>query len=169
MPGWSKTSESTGSGSNRRRSVITVLSMEVGVARLFRKSLCNLIPRIQRLLQRKVRFDSLPYLVQSETEFTARTPWSPAPRVVRPRGEPAAGVIEELRKNDRGVRQPCMSSDAHRRNGPTTSLARRLFRMAIQRAEAQTPTPTKLAAAYTAAHEFRHQLLNFRAGASLGR
>jgi hypothetical protein len=30
--------------------------------------------------------------------------------------------------------------------------------MAIQRAEAQTPTPTKLAAAHTAAHEFRHQL-----------
>jgi hypothetical protein len=30
-----------------------------------------------------------------------------------PEGEPAAGVIEELRNNNRGVRQPCMSSDAH--------------------------------------------------------
>ena len=51
--------------------------LEWSVARLFRKSLCNLIPRIERLLQGEVRFDSLLDLVKRETEFTRRTIWSP--------------------------------------------------------------------------------------------
>src|SRR6266567_8149369 len=55
-------------------------------ARLFRKSLCNLIPRIERLLQGEVRFDSLLDLAKRETEFTGRTTWSPTPRVGSPRG-----------------------------------------------------------------------------------
>ncbi len=56
-------------------------------ARLFRKSLCNLIPGIQRLLQGEVRFDSLLDLAKRETEFTGRTTWSPTPRVGSPRGK----------------------------------------------------------------------------------
>jgi hypothetical protein len=40
------------------------------VARLFRQSMCNLIPRIEHLLQGDVRFDSLLDLVKRETEFT---------------------------------------------------------------------------------------------------
>ena len=48
-----------------------------------------------------------------------------------------------------------------RRNWPTPSLPTPFLQMAIQCAEAQTPTPTKLAAAHTAAREFCHQLLNF--------
>jgi hypothetical protein len=56
-----------------------------------------------------------------------------------------------------------------RRSWSTPSLPTPFLQMAIQRAEAQTSTPTKLAAAHAAAPEFRHQLLNFRAGASLGR
>jgi hypothetical protein len=37
----------------------------------------------------------------------------------------------------------------------------------MRRTEAQTSTPAKLAAPHTAAHEFRHQLLNFRSCTSL--
>src|SRR6267143_5131551 len=55
--------------------------LKQSVARLFRKSLCNLIPRIERLLQGELRFDILLDLVKRETEFTRRTTWSPAPRV----------------------------------------------------------------------------------------
>ena len=54
---------------------------------VFRKSFCNLIPRIERLLQGKVRFDSLLDLLQHETEFTRRSSWSPAARVGSPRGK----------------------------------------------------------------------------------
>src|SRR5580700_5862027 len=48
-----------------------------------------------------------------------------------------------------------------RRNWPTPSLPTPFLQIAIQCAEAQTPTPTKLTAAHTAAREFCHQLLNF--------
>jgi hypothetical protein len=41
--------------------------------------------------------------------------------------------------------------------------------MAIQRAEAQTPTLAKLAPPHTATHKLGHQLLNFRSSTSLGR
>jgi hypothetical protein len=57
------------------------------MARLFRKSLCNLIPRIERLLEGEVRFDGLLDLVKRETEFTRRTTWASAPRVGSPRGK----------------------------------------------------------------------------------
>ncbi len=56
-----------------------------------------------------------------------------------------------------------------RGNWPTPSLPTPFLQMAIQRAEAQTSTPTRLAAAHAAAPEFRYQLLNVRVGASLGR
>jgi hypothetical protein len=61
--------------------------LKESVARVFRKSLCNLIPRIERLLQGEVWFDSLLDLVKGETEIPRRTPWSPAPKVGRPRGK----------------------------------------------------------------------------------
>ena len=57
------------------------------VARLFRQSTCNLIPRIERLPQGELRFDSFLDLVKRETEFTRRTTWSSAPRVGSPRGK----------------------------------------------------------------------------------
>jgi hypothetical protein len=64
-------------GSAFDRSVLTRRSrgtpfrqLKGSVARLFRKSLCNLIPRIEPLLQRDVWFDSLLDLVKRETEFT---------------------------------------------------------------------------------------------------
>jgi hypothetical protein len=44
--------------------------LKQSLARLFRKSLCNLIPRMERLMQGNVRFDSLLDLVKRETEFT---------------------------------------------------------------------------------------------------
>ena len=47
-----------------------IRQLKQSFARLFRKSLCNLIPRIERLLQGEVRFDSLLDLVQRETEFS---------------------------------------------------------------------------------------------------
>src|SRR5260370_5927244 len=56
-----------------------------------------------------------------------------------------------------------------RKDLPTPSLPTPFLQMAIQRAEAQTSTPTKLAAAHTAAPEFLHQLLNLRSCTSLGR
>jgi hypothetical protein len=58
-------------------------SIEAVAYRLFRESLCNLIPRIERLLQGEVRFDSLLDLLKRETEFTRWTTRSPAPRVGR--------------------------------------------------------------------------------------
>jgi len=61
--------------------------LEQSVARLFSKSVCNLIPRIKRLLQGEVRFDSLLDLVKCETEFTRRTTRSPAPGGGSPRGK----------------------------------------------------------------------------------
>ena len=61
--------------------------LKQSVARLFRKSLCNLIPRIERLLQGEVRFDTLLNLVKRETEFTRWTAWSPLPRVGSQRGK----------------------------------------------------------------------------------
>jgi hypothetical protein len=71
--------------------------LKESVRRLFRKSLCNLIPRIERLLQGEVRLDSLLDLVKSKTEFTRRTRWSPAARVGSPRGK----YFERL--SDRGT------------------------------------------------------------------
>jgi len=41
--------------------------------------------------------------------------------------------------------------------------------MTIQRAEAQTSSAAKLAAAHAAAHKLSHQLLKIRTGALLGR
>jgi hypothetical protein len=61
--------------------------LKLSDARMLRKSLCNLIPRIERLLQGEVRFDSLLDLVKRKTEFTRRTTWSRAPRVDSPRGK----------------------------------------------------------------------------------
>jgi hypothetical protein len=60
---------------------MTFRQLKPSLSRLFRKSLCNLIPRIEGLLQREVRFDSMLDLVKRETEFTRRTTWSHAPRV----------------------------------------------------------------------------------------
>ena len=57
------------------------------MARLFRKSLCNLIPRIEGLQEGDVRFDGLLDLVKRETEFAGRTAWPPAPRVDNLRGK----------------------------------------------------------------------------------
>src|SRR5258708_1548784 len=65
-------------------------------------------------------------------------------------------------------RQLHLHQPAGRGNWPTPSLPTPFLQMAIQRAEAQTSTPTKLAAAHTAAHKLRHQLLDFRSRTSLG-
>jgi len=53
--------------------------LKQSVARLFRQSLSNMIPRVERLLQGHVWFDSLLDLVKREAEFTRRTKWTPAP------------------------------------------------------------------------------------------
>ena len=52
---------------------------------------------------------------------------------------------------------------------PLLFQSKPLFQMAIQRAEAQTPTLAKLAPPHTATHKIGHQLLNFRSSTSLGR
>ena len=59
----------------------------VVASRLFRKSLCNLIPRIEGSLQAEVRFDSVLDLVQRESELTRLTIWSRARRVRSLRGK----------------------------------------------------------------------------------
>jgi len=46
--------------------------LKPSLARSLRKSLCNLIPRIDGFLQRELRFDSLLDLVKCETEFPRR-------------------------------------------------------------------------------------------------
>jgi len=56
---------------------------------------------------------------------------------------------------------------AGRRNWPTPALPTPFLQMAIQRAETQTPTLAKLAAAHAAAHKLSHQPLNFRSCTSL--
>jgi len=48
-------------------------------------------------------------------------------------------------------------------------LFQRCLQMTIQRAEAQTPPPAKLAASHAAARKLRHQLLNLCSRTSLGR
>jgi hypothetical protein len=68
------------------------------VARLFRKSLSDLILRIERLLQGDVRFDSLLDLVKRKTEFTRRTTWSPAPRVPAPHAALACATARQAMK-----------------------------------------------------------------------
>ncbi len=61
--------------------------LKASIARLFRKSSCNLIPRIERSLQGEVRFDGFLDLVKRETKFTRRTTWPLAPRVGSLRGK----------------------------------------------------------------------------------
>ena len=56
-----------------------------------------------------------------------------------------------------------------RRNCWAISMPALLLQVPIQRTEAQPPTAAKLAPPHTAAHKLGHQLLNFRAGTSLGR
>jgi len=70
--------------------------LEQSIARVFRKSLSNLIPRIERLLDGEVRFDGLLGLVKRETESTRRTTRPPA--AARPRVD-ALGSTEEVGRN----------------------------------------------------------------------